>query len=244
MRTSRNRKHTAGRLCLLNREALIGLGLFLVIYAVLALRGARLGDQLIIPIIGPCAILAASGAVWLWRHLPSPLQRNRILALAGILVMLAVPLAYSVYFDRQVTLPDTRQQAEAWIYNHIPRGTSVYLLGSYNVPLAPADYPTAQSFADDQRLLSNIPAAQHASVLAVSDSLDFLYNAANAYIPADYAAKRNAFIEKVTAGLPQIASFDRPHWPGDETIIQTINYFHDPTITLYCLDPTGKSCQD
>lgn len=33
------------------------------------------------------------------------------------------------------------------IYAHAPRGSTVYLLGPYNVPLDPLDYQTTQTYA-------------------------------------------------------------------------------------------------
>ena len=58
------------------RQAALSLLVFLAIYAVVVLRGRRLGDHLVVPIVGPCAILAAGGAVWLYRRLRRGIMRG------------------------------------------------------------------------------------------------------------------------------------------------------------------------
>jgi hypothetical protein len=147
---------------------------------------------------------------------------------------MVIPLAYSLYFEHMLTRPDTRQLAQAWIYSHIPAGAHVHLTGPYNVPLDAADYLTSQTFGGDQRPLSSVEAARGATVLVVSDAIRFLLNTSNYWLPADYAAQQNAFESQLTHGLYEVARFEHPRWPGDDTMITTASYFHNPTIAIYC----------
>ncbi len=215
------------------RQAGASIAAFLVVYAFVVLRGRRLGDHLIAPILGIMSILAAAGFVWLCRRV----RLRPILAAGGALMFIAMPLAYSVYFDRMLTLPDTRQLAQAWIYAHVPRGAHVHLTGPYNVPLDSADYISSQTFSGDYRPLNDIKEARGASVLVVSDAIAFLFNNADRVIPGPYANQQNEYERQVTTGWKLVARFDRPRWPGDDNIITTANYFHNPTISIYCLDP-------
>lgn len=212
---------------------------FLILYAVIVLRGRRLGDHLVMPIVNLVALFAAVGMLHVlrWGHRLAPQQKARTVYLTGLGLVIVVPLGYSIYFTHSLTQPDTREQAQAWIYAHIPAGTHIHLAGPYNVPLDAADYQTSQTFRHDYRPLKIISAAQGAIVLVVSDNTAFLYASADKWIPADFAEKQIAYEAALVEGLQEIARFERPRWWGDDTIVTTASYYHNPEIVIYCLVP-------
>jgi hypothetical protein len=222
----------------LTRFGALSIILFLIIYAVIVLRGRRLGDHLVMPIVNVCAVFAGAGMVWLWqRFRPTAPRLIRLGIALSVIIMIAIPLAYSIYFTRSLTRPDTREQAQAWIHDHIPQDAHIHLVGPYNVPLAMSGYTISQTFGTDYRPLGAIPEAQGASVLIVSDALTFLYNSADRIVPGLFAEQRNAYERTLTAGLREVARFERPRWIGDDTVITTASYYHNPTIVIYCLEP-------
>ena len=120
------------------REAWIGavLAAYTLVYTVLALPGRRIQANLLFPLIVPLALLAAYGAVWLWERS----GRRRWIAAGLIVVLLIWPTVLSLLFTYRIITLDNRERAQAWIYEHIPRGSTIHVLEPYNVPIDPLDY--------------------------------------------------------------------------------------------------------
>src|SRR5262249_44002142 len=125
----------------------------------------RLNANLLLPLIMPLALLAAYGAVWLWNRL----GHARWIAVSLAVLLLVWPSYLSLRFTQLITTPDTRMQAQAWIYQHIPKGTDIHLLGSYNVPLDPLDYVTQQTYSSGIGVKPDDP-LWNSSVIVYSDS--------------------------------------------------------------------------
>ncbi|MHB8749393.1 MAG: phospholipid carrier-dependent glycosyltransferase, partial [Aggregatilineales bacterium] len=125
------------------RHAWIGAAIliYLLIYSFLALPGIRLNANLLLTLIAPLALLAAFAVVWLYDRFKR--------AWVGVLLALIVlgwPAYLSFRFAQLITTPDNRMLAQAWIYQHVPKGTPIHLQGSYNVPIDPLDYPNTQTY--------------------------------------------------------------------------------------------------
>ena len=123
-------------------EAWIGAVLagYMLVYTLLALPGKRLQANLLFPLIVPLALLAGYGVVWLWKQM----GRRRWIAAGLAAALLAWPALLSLLFVYRITTPDNRERAQAWIYQHVPRGSTVHVLEPYNVPVDPLDYRVSE----------------------------------------------------------------------------------------------------
>jgi hypothetical protein len=205
-----------------DRRVLASVGLialYVAVYALLVLRTVRPSgaDHLTLPILPALAVLIGVGGAAIsrsWRMWP------RVgLALA----LVAFPLYLSMAHLRIITQPDTREVMQRWIYDHVPRGSRFLLVGSINVALDPADYPWDHVFA-------------------LPEQVDYA-----AYPNADFLLISEAFMEThrkmgrtvglvLPEGAQPVAVIYRPPRLGSEHPAFTSDYFHSPTIRLFCLN--------
>ena len=215
------------------QDAWIGatLALYLLIYSLSALPGKRINANLLLPLIAPLALLAAYGLVWLWQRF----GKWRWIMVGLAIALLIWPAVLSIWFVRLLALPDNRLLAQAWIYQHVPKGTMVHLLASYNVPLDPLDYPFINTYgwaADPKSPPWDAP------IIVYSDSAAFTaLRAPNlSDNPADLADLQ-ATRQKLQAAWIELARFPRRYWPGQNTPPDDVSYWHQMEITIYC-NPT------
>jgi len=202
-------------------RAAVGLiSLYFLVYSYLVLRTVRPAgaDQLLLPIIAPLLVLSALGI--------TQLLRSRWLWFGGVCVLMAFPLVYSMQFVAQLQQPDTREEMQAWVYENIPSGSSILLVGPYNVALDPEIYEWDQDFnvsvevaelsQYDYAILSDaLPHARYRSGVDVAD------------------------VDSNLSQYTQAKSIDRPVWAGYDWALHTASYWHNPSLYLYCLNPTA-----
>jgi hypothetical protein len=88
-----------------SRTDLILASFVLVYFLDLCTLGAHF-DRYVLPLVPPLAVLA-----------------GRVRSLAPVtLLLLVVPLTWTIRDDRQLTKTDTREVAHAWVEHHLPRG--------------------------------------------------------------------------------------------------------------------------
>lgn len=195
------------------------IALYAVVYALLVLRTVRPGgaDHLTLPILPALAVLigvgtAALSASW------------RLWARVGLAVaLLAFPLYLSMVHLRVITSPDTREVMQRWIYEHVPRGSRFLLVGSINVALDPADYPWEHVFTLPE--LVDYDAYPDADFLLISEAL----------METHRKAGRSPVLA-LPDGAQPVAVIERLPRLGNEHPAFTSDYFHSPTIRLFCLN--------
>jgi hypothetical protein len=202
--------------------------LYLVIYSLTALPGTRLNANLLLPLIVPMSLLAAYGLVWVWAR--SGRRRWMMVALSGLL--LGWPAHLSLRFAQLIATPDNRLRAQAWVYQHIPKGTDVHLLGSYNVPLDPLDYPTEQTYSvavkPDNPLWNS-------AVIIYSDATQYaiLRDSALTPNPVDYQQAVETS-RKLKTEWMELTRFPRMFWPGQDLPPDDVSVWHQMEIVVYC----------
>ena len=214
---------------------------YIGVYALVVLRARRLGDHLTLPLIGALAALAGAGAAWALERaggrrsatlrVARPL--GRAVALGVVPLLAAMPLAYAINFDALLSRPDTRELAQRWVAEHVRRGEPVHLVGPYNVPLDPADYPTTQDFGHTYQPPDALR-EQAVGLAVVSDAVNFLFDGAEPLIPSPLPAQVRAALAAYDDAMTWVLRVERPRWWGDSWPLSTAAYFHNPTIRVYC----------
>lgn len=199
----------------------------LALYAAVALPGKRLQANLLFPPVLVVTLLAGVGIDWLWTH-------RRRAALALVAISLIWPAVVSILFVVRIASTDTRLRAQAWIYAHVPRQTSVYLLGPYNVPLDPLDYHVTQTFGGEARPEQLDPARLPGAVIVYSDSYPFVTLRDTRLASADAIARERAIAARLDAEWIELARFERWWWPGEKLSPDDVSYWHQAEIVVYC----------
>ena len=207
--------------------------LYSVVYSLLALPGKRLNANLLLPLIVPLALLAAYGGLSALSLLQrfSPHKKVWINAV-GLALLLAWPAYLSAHLTSLLTSPDNRLLAQAWIYEHVQKGTAIGLLGSYNVPLDPLDYLTSTVFSsvtkpDDPIWNSQIIIYSDSIAWAMLRDVSLTENASDiTQTIATSQRLRNDWIE--------LTRFPRKYWPGQDTPPDDVSVWHQMGITIYC----------
>lgn len=207
---------------------------YMVIYGVMVLRTARPNgsDQLLVPFIPFVAIFAGIGAAWLIERLP---VSKTVLSPVLMVALVVVPLSLSVQSVSLFTQVDTRYRMQAWVYDHLPRGAFIQLNGPYNVPLDEADYPSSQTFSGDLIPVEQIR-EEGFGYLILSDAYYWDVARSREYMSAAYREELRAYLESLDQAFTFIARLDRPLWPGYEWFTNTMSFWHQPGLTVYCLD--------
>ncbi len=207
----------------------VGLVAYMLVYTGFALSSIRLNPNLLIPMITPVALVGAYG----FDSLPSLSVRWGRVILA--LVMLAWPVYLAVSAAGLFAREDNRMLAQDWIYQHVPRDTPVSLVGSYNVPLDPRDYPPTQAFgwaaADDDPLWN-------APLIIYSDSYPHavLRDLNLVQKPVD-AQDAETTLQRLQKDWIEVARFPRVYWAGQDIPPDDTSLLHQMEIVIYC-NPT------
>ena len=201
-------------------------------YLVVAMRSIRPGhsDNLTVLIVPQYMLLASLGANWLYQRFQS--------TVAGVLILLLfvlMPLVMSVQVTRMFSQPDTRQQLQAWIYDHLPADSTIVLNGAYNVPLDAADYQVSQDF-DYVEDLSSLASVDY---LIMSDALIFDVLRSNEIVPQEIIDEFLAYQQSLDATYTAIVSIERKQWLGSDIFMNTASYWHNPALTVYCLNESS-----
>lgn len=201
---------------------------YIAAYTLAALSSKRLNANLLIPMISPVALVAAYG---FWQ-LPAFIHRTRSLSIGLALLLLAWPAFLAVFLAGMFITPDSRMLAQAWVYQNIPRNTPIHLLGSYNVPLDPLDYPSvetegAQAPLDDPLWSSSIIIYSDAYPRTVLRDPSLTEN------PAD-VANTKAVIQRLQDQWIELARFKRTDWPGEDLPPDDVSFWHQMEIIVYC----------
>jgi 4-amino-4-deoxy-L-arabinose transferase-like glycosyltransferase len=211
-------------------EAWIGAVLagYMLVYTILALTGRRIQANLLFPLIVPLALLAGYGVTWLWRRT----GRRPWIAAGLTAILLAWPAVLSLLFVYRVATPDNRERALAWLYQHVPRGSTVHVLEPYNVPVDPLDYRVSVTFAREvgPRALSRMKA----QVIVYSDAYPFLVLRDPALSSANGIAQAEAIRDILETEWIKLATFKRMPWPGEHLPPDDVSYWHQVGITIYC----------
>jgi len=185
-------------------------------------------------------------------------------ALILTLFFILIPLIPTIQLVYQFAQPDTRQLMQQWVYEHLPRGSHIHLLGPYNVPLDSADFTWTQSFAQalisieqlrgEQPLTSPVLRMAEAGdfvpieqlsfgqidYVIVSDAWFFSIQRSGEYVPAEYIQEIRDYLASLDQSFVEIARIERPIWTGYEWFMQSASYWHNPTLVVYCLNQ--QSC--
>lgn len=209
-----------------HRPLVFALLAYLIIYSALALLGRRLQANLLFPLLAPLALLASNAAAATWqrwgRHAGVPLT----------IALLLWPAVLTTLLVYRLTIPDTRLQAQEWIYSHVPRGTSIYLLGPYNVPLDPLDYAITQTYATEAG--SEEVRNTAASLIVYSDAYPFVA-LRNPRVSSPRAiAREEAIRDLLNTEWIVLKHFARVPWPGERLPPDDISYWFQMGITIYC----------
>ncbi len=219
------------------RPMVVMLLVYLLVYTLVVLRNIRpsYNDHMLVPILPHLTVLAGLGTAWLYRRFG---RRSRLLA-AGFVLLLVLPtLVPAVQYDLLVSAPDTRQQMQAWVYEHIPRGAHVHLSAPYNVPLDPADYTSTQTYIDDLTPPETLR-DQGADYVILSDAWLHDVSRSAEFMPPAFVVQVQAYYASYDTELPLLARVERPQWVGPNWIMHTASYWHDPGLSLYCLTPAA-----
>lgn len=206
---------------------------FIVVYIVLILRTVRPtgADQLLLPVLPALTIFAGIGTAALVKRFKMSVVR------AGIMVATAaLPLAFSVLFVARLDLTDNRIVMLRWIYDNVSTTSRIMLVGAYNVPLDPADYDYDHRFTN----LAQVPADDLAQFdyLLVSDAVTLKESVSP--VPA-FPRGQNDFVlqygdDPRFEDARIFAQIARPQIFGTDFPLHTATYWHNPTLTLYCLN--------
>jgi hypothetical protein len=203
------------------------MALYLLVYTLLALRGRRVQANLLFPLLLPLALLAGYALVRAWDRWP----RRRIKAIS-LLLLLGWPALTAAWFTVLISTPDNRLRAQAWVYDHVPRGTNIYLLGPYNVPLDPLDYPTRQTYGGEASPDQVRRAAELIIVYSGSSAATALREPALGDPAA--RARETAIRQVLNNDWIAIKRFARQPWPFAHLTPDDVSYWHQMEIVIYC----------
>lgn len=196
--------------------------LYIALYALLVMRTLRpaSADHLTLLILPSLAVLAGLGAEWLTR-------RARLLPCVTLIIaVLLLPVYLSVVQLRIITTSDNREIMQTWIYDHLPRGSRFILVGGINVALDPLDYGWNQLFMlPEQVKWQEQPAADY---LLVSEAFTDQYRKMGLIADPD-----------LPANVSLMLTVYKPPRLGNEHPVYTADYFHSPTLSLYCLNESA-----
>lgn len=209
-----------------HRKIALALLAYLIVYSALALLGRRLQANLLFPLLGPLALLAGHAAATVRQRWGS--RAGAILAIA----LLAWPAVLTAFLVYRIATPDTRLRAQEWIYAHVPRGTPIYLLGPYNVPLDPLDYAITQTYAAEAG--PDAVRASAAPIIVYSDAYPFAVLRDPRVSSPRAIAREEAIRDLLTTEWFALRHFARMPWPGERLSPDDVSYWFQMGITIYC----------
>jgi hypothetical protein len=212
--------------------------IYVVAYTLVVLRNIRplYNDHMLVPIIPIFALYAGLGVAWLYQRLQR-MNVPSVVAMPGLmLALVVVTLVPAIQVDRIFTQIDTRYVMQAWVWDHLPKGSNIHLTGSYNVPLDPAQFTTTQGYMNNFVSVADLKqsGAQYA---IVSDAWQHDVDRSRDWMSPDFIAKVDDYYASYDREATEIARIDRPQWTGYDWFMHTASYWHDPTLILYCLTP-------
>jgi hypothetical protein len=212
---------------------------YILAYSLVVLRNVRPyhGDHLLMLVIPCYTIFAGIGAGWLYDRLPIP---KRILSPALLLMLVIVPLSLTVPLVYTFSQRDTRQIMQEWVYKHLPMGAKIHLSGPYNVPLDKADYPSTQILMNGVSSFEELQVLD-ADYLIYSDA--FFFDVSRHDNPASQDDLRSLLDFKLLldSSFTRIAWIERPPLLGYDWPMNGAAYWHNPSLTVYCLN--ARACQ-
>lgn len=205
---------------------------YLVPYSLVVLNTVNpfRSDHMLVIVIPQFALFVALGSGWLAQKLPRPSISKPVL----LAVIIAVPLALSVQLSYFFAQLDTRYQMQAWVYEHVPRGSQIALVGSYNVPLDPMDYQTTQSYVEIVDL-DNLQ-EQGAEYAIISDAFWHDVLRSGVYARPELVERVQAFVDTYATHPNRIHEISRPQWAGYDWPMHTATYWHHPSLIVLCLN--------
>lgn len=225
----------AGRLASRRGErfALVALLAYLIPYSLVVLRTVRpsYSDQLLLPVIPVFAVLIGVGAAALARRF------SRLTVMLPALLVIS-PLVFTLPVVQRFAAADTRLLMTAWISDHLPDGARVHLDGSYNVPLDRERFTVTQSYGGEFPALAVLCAADF---VVWSDAWYHDMARSGSILDPAYLERVRTHVALLQAALRPIASIQRPTLPGTDLFMHTATYWHDPSIVVYAVPPTGCS---
>lgn len=213
------------------------IGLFVLVYTLVILRTIRPGhsDNLLILILPFIALLSAMGAGWLVKILPF----SSTFTMPVVLIILIIqPLVLSVQVVEMFSQRDTRHIMLDWIHQNIPYDSRFFLNGPYNVALDIQLYPYEQQFGV---YVPELPTGNYYDYMVYSDALAFDVLRSEWLVPPDVIAQQHDYLSELDSQYTRIAEVHRPIWTGSDAMMNMATYWHNPTLILYCLNPT--SCE-
>jgi hypothetical protein len=181
-----------------------------------------IGDQLTVPFVPTLFMWSALGfQIWYqrWGH-------HRLSTILLLLCFTLLPMLPSVLFVARLNQLDTREQLQAWIYTHIPRGARIHLSGAYNVALDYGDYIVSQDYDYGVSIESLVN--ENVEYLIVSDARTFF----------DRRIERPVGDRWPMQDLLLVAEIPRWRWWGDDVAVNNGAYWHQPGLRIYHLPQT------
>ena len=213
--------------------------LLLIAYALIALRTIRPGhsENLLILILPFAAILAAFGASWLQKRLKLP---SWLVMPALCLLLIIQPLTLSVQLVKQFSQPDTRQIMLDWVHENIPPGARFFINGPYNLPLDDAIYPNERHLTG---YVEKLPSGAEFDYLVYADAVAFDALRSD-MVPEPVKQEQRDYLARLDDAYTRFAKIQRPVWSGSEAMMNTASFWHNPTLVLYCLNPSSCSATE
>lgn len=207
---------------------------YLLPYAYVVLRTARpqLSDQMLVPILPALALLVGVGAGWLYENARPP---SAVVAPGLAVLLVVIPLWQTLPVVRLLTVPDSRYRMQAWVHEHIPPGAVIYLKGPYNVPLDEAVYTWTQDF-DIALDVNDIPPDADYVIRSHANAREVLRGTASDEFKEDYQRELRVY----HGAFETLAWVAYPSLPGEDNMVHTASYWHQPGLTVYCT--TAESC--
>ncbi len=196
--------------------------LYIGVYTALALAGKRLNANLLPPLIVPLALLAGAGLTRFDR-------RWQPVVIGALAVW---PLLLSVLFAYRIAVPDTRMRVQEWVYDHVPRGSSVYLLGPYNVPLDPLDYTIRQTYGGEAGPVDIQHATEQIIVYSDAHPWSILRDPSPEF--QDAIDREEGIRDVLKSDWIELKHFDRMPWPAEHMPPDDVSYWTQMGITIYC----------
>lgn len=191
----------------------------IVLYTIIALDNQRtqISEQLTLIIVPFFIVFAGIGIAWLRAH------GGRIVGASALFATLIIPTIMSVQFNALLLQMDTRNKMQTWVYENIPQGTTVLMVGSYNIGLDPANYDPIYRYGLNTVTSSDLEAADY---VVLSDANLFLQQMFG--LPASMPAL-------LQASLPDypVAYIPRPRWLFHDLPVNNAAYWHNPSLKVY-----------
>jgi hypothetical protein len=128
---------------------------------------------------------------------------------------------------------------QEWIYESLPRNSRIYLLEGYNVPLDTSVYSYEQNF---NIIGFRLEALEGYDYLVLSDARLNLYGEADELVTDEEFQRYRDRLNQIESTYPRLAWIERPTgFFGENNMMNTMTYWHHPSLTIYCLNDVACS---